>query len=96
MSDLGWATYWCSIITKCRDLGRSRWALSAFSEWLEGRVHSAGRYIIVTRPTIFVVARVAKQLARLALRARRMGVVDMPASVRNHPSHFAETLGGGT
>ena len=38
----------------------------------EGCVHRAGRYITVTRPTIFVVVRVAQWLACLALFVRRL------------------------
>ena len=48
----------------------------------EGHVHRAGCYITVTRPTIFVVVRVAEWLARLALGARRIGVIDWCPGVR--------------
>ena len=43
---------------------------------LEGHVHRADRYIIVTRPMIFVVVRVSEQLACQALFARWIGAID--------------------
>ena len=54
----------------------------------EGCVHRAGRYITVTRPTIFVVARVAQWLKRLALCARRMSAVDRKAGGSNPRSDY--------